>query len=163
MLYRDGLRNDNDIFVMIQKRESSETLTEGQVSVTDNKISNNDIFPATFVFKQNISFRFKSDDKCSDFVFGLCDKNNYYRNILINQQHRTIRRSRNGGSGDVMAFDLPKIQEHDVIQFTYDKRSMYLKINDVTHTVWDISDYQIDEWYTYCYMSGGTIVYQLMP
>ena len=157
MLYRYGLRNDNKIFEMIQKRESVERLTEGQVKVNGNNISNNDIFPATMVFKDNITFKFELNAS-GYFCFGLCDKNNYYRNILIDVKHRTIRR-KNVGNGDVMGFNLPIIREKDEIQLSYDNCSMFLTINGETHNVWNISDYRVDEWKIFCYMENGTIVY----
>jgi len=152
MLYHHRRTNDHPVFTLIKKRDTLEWLSEGQVSVTDNEISNNDIFPATLIFKPNTSFQLGH----GDFVIGLCDSNNHYRNLLINRQHKTI----SSHFGQLtMGFDLPKIEEEDIISFTTDSTNMYLSINSEKHAVWDILEYDVENWLIYCYMDRGKMKY----
>jgi len=152
MLYHHRRKNDHPVFKLIKKKDTYEFLAEGQVKLVDNEISNNDIFPTTIIFNTN-SFKFVN----GYFGIGICDSKNYYRNIYICQTHRTISDKMSGELK--MGFDLPQIKMTDILSITTDYYNMFLTINGEKHNVWDISQYKIDEWKIYCYMSNGKIIY----
>lgn len=160
ILYGANAVNNHPLFEMIKKRKTPYYLTEGRVLAIDNKISNNDIFPATIVFKENIKFTFqRKNPRHGYFCFGLCRKDNHYANIFIDMKHRTITRTRNFGHGDIMGFDLPLMQECDELELSYDTNSIFLTINGMKHCVWNITCNEIGlhELKTICYMVDGTI------
>lgn len=148
MLYHQRRRNDNEIFLLIKKRNVMEFLAEGQIDLIGNQLFNNDIFPCTMIFKQNVSLQISNKGY---YVISLCNDENYDEKFCIDIQHMTINHV-------PISKDVPKITPDDKFYLKSDDEFLFLIINDISYLIH--SNYRINNrWLMRLYMDKGNVKY----
>ena len=161
MLYHSRRRNDHPLVQLIKKRNTPEWLAEGMIKLDDKstvdakviELSSHDIFDATMIFNQTGSFQLTR----GSFCIGICDRDDPWNTIMINVKHRTISDHLSGRLR--MFFDLPKINEGDMISITWDEFNMYLTINGKKTIVFDLTLSSVKKWQIRCLMGRGHMKY----
>jgi len=157
MLYHSRRRNDHPLVQLIKKRNTPEWLAEGMILLEDKstadarviELSSHDIFDATMIFPQTGSFQLVR----GSFCIGICDCDDPWNTIMIDVKHSTIK------GLSTMLFNLPKINEGDMISITWDEFDMYLTINDKKTIVFDLRPCSVKKWQIRCLMGRGYMKY----
>ena len=139
----------------------------GKLSYNNDIISNNGIFPVTFIVN-NYNIKLSILKSTAFFEIGIIDKDNHNKTISlsplvgtstnnINKDYNIINRPNIHNRKDEMIFDLLKVKLEDIFIIKIIDNYLCYSINEQDFIkLWNI-DIDNSKWLVYIYMSGSKI------